>query len=128
MSVEAPTRDRVVTGGDNDFTDPPPPEVYFPDGDDDDYFSIQDGIERLESHANADAGSPAKPPEIPPGTEWRGYEFSDLSKTNRLLGDVATTGFDRRRPINDYGMPSVQTRNRIRAAAVGRRAIPRIIF
>jgi len=131
MGVEALARDMISSGGGNDFTDPPPPEVFFPDGDDDDYYSIQDSIDRLELHANTDSDPdpepPAKPDELPPGTEWRGYEFRDLSKTNRMLGDVATTGFDRRLPISDYGMPRLQTRNRIRALALGQRASHRII-
>ena len=94
MGVEAPARDMVHGGGDNEFTDPEPS---------------------------------VNPQDAPPGTEWRGYEFRDLSKTNRMLGDVATTGFDRRLPISDYGMPRLQTRNRIRALALGQRASHRII-
>lgn len=126
MSADTLTRETgagTTAGGDN-FDNPPPPELFTPDGEGDDYYSINDGIDQLEMHANEGEKTQTKDhSELPPGTEWRGYEFTDLSKTNRLLGDVATTGFDRSRPISDYGMPRVQTRRRI-----ARVVIPRVNY
>lgn len=121
MSTETLTRNTRPDAGadDNNFDDPPPAELFTPDGEGDDYYSINDGIDKLEEHANAPSvtdGWEERARDVRPG---RGYEFRDLSKTDRILGDVATTGFDRRRPISDYGMPRIQTRRRI-----GRIVIP----
>ena len=102
-------------------------EVIMPG--DGDYVDL--GIKEAELYANPNdlQGEESAPASSTDGWEDRArqveygrfYEFEDLSKVNRLLGDVATTGFDRRRPISDYGMPREQTRNRIMARTVFRR-------